>query len=129
MRRREFLVTSTVGTAAIAIDRQATIAAQPAQDDPPASKQQASQKLPAVRFHAGHQHHSTDDDLRMLAALGVNHICADLPSRAFDDKWSVASLVELRKRVESFGIDLAMLPLPLAWKGTTRRLNTRRPLS
>ena len=50
----------------------------------------------------------------MLAALGVTHICGELPSRSFDEKWSVASLVALRKHIESFGIRLAMLPLPLS---------------
>jgi mannonate dehydratase len=52
----------------------------------------------------------------MLAAFGVTEICAELPSPSFDDNWSVASLVKLRKRVESFGIRLAMLPLPLSSK-------------
>jgi mannonate dehydratase len=56
----------------------------------------------------------------MLAALGVKEICAELPSRVFDEKWSVASLGELRKRVESYGIRLAMLPLPLSSKEISR---------
>jgi mannonate dehydratase len=63
---------------------------------------------------AGHQNHSSDADLRVLAAFGVNHICAALPSPTFDQNWSVAGLTRLRKRVESFGIQLAMVPLPLS---------------
>ncbi len=63
---------------------------------------------------AGHQNHSTDADLRVLAALGVTHICSDLPSRMLDDNWSVAGLTKLRERVEKFGIELAMVPLPLS---------------
>ena len=49
-----------------------------------------------------------------LHALGVNHICSALPSRAFDDAWSVEGLTRLRRRVESFGIRLDMVPLPLS---------------
>jgi mannonate dehydratase len=63
---------------------------------------------------AGHQHHSSDADLRNLAALGVNHICSALPSRTFDDNWSVEGLSRLRERVEKFGIKLDMVPLPLS---------------
>jgi mannonate dehydratase len=63
---------------------------------------------------AGHQHHSTDADLRVLAALGVKHICSALPSRTLDDNWSVEGLTRLRERVERFGIKLDMVPLPLS---------------
>jgi mannonate dehydratase len=62
----------------------------------------------------GHQHHSSDQDLRVLAAFGVNHICSALPSRSLDDNWSVAGLSQLRERVERFGITLEMVPLPLS---------------
>jgi mannonate dehydratase len=67
-----------------------------------------------VRFRAGHQHHDADADLRVLAALGVNHICSALPSRSFDAAWSVEGLSKLRERVERFGIRLEMVPLPLS---------------
>src|SRR5262249_49859447 len=63
---------------------------------------------------AGHQHRSSDADLRLLAALGVNHICSSLPSRTFDQNWSVEGLSRLRERVERFGIHLDMVPLPLS---------------
>jgi hypothetical protein len=49
---------------------------------------------------AGHQHRSADADLRLLAALGVNHICSALPSRTLDANWSVEGLTRLRERVE-----------------------------
>src|SRR5262249_60703839 len=69
----------------------------------------------ATRFmKAGHQNHSSDADLRVLAALGVRHICSALPSKVFDDNWSVEGLSRLRERVESFGIKLDMVPLPLS---------------
>jgi mannonate dehydratase len=63
---------------------------------------------------AGHQGHSSDADLRVLGALGVNHICSALPSRRLDQSWSVEGLTRLRERVERFGVELAMVPLPLS---------------
>ena len=62
----------------------------------------------------GTQHGSTDEILRVLAALGVTHICSTLPSEQFDENWSVESLTKLRERVNSFGITLAAVPLPLS---------------
>jgi mannonate dehydratase len=67
-----------------------------------------------ARMKAGHQHHSSDADLRVLAALGVRHICSALPSRTLDEAWSVAGLSRLRDRVEKYGIRLEMVPLPLS---------------
>jgi mannonate dehydratase len=62
----------------------------------------------------GTQHGSSDEVLTVLAALGVDNICADLPSERLDGRWSVESLRNLRERVESFGIHLDMLPLPMS---------------
>ena len=62
----------------------------------------------------GTQNQSSDEALRILAALGVNHICSELPSPKFDESWSVEGLTKLRERVESFGIRLAAVPLPLS---------------
>jgi mannonate dehydratase len=78
---------------------------------------------PAARFAspAGHgkmklgtQHQSSDEMLRILAALGVTHICSELPSAHFDEAWSVEGLTKLRERVESFGVRLEAVPLPLS---------------
>ena len=62
----------------------------------------------------GTQHDSSDEMLAVLAALGVNHICSTLPSARLDEHWSVEGLTKLRERVESFGITLDMVPLPLS---------------
>jgi mannonate dehydratase len=62
----------------------------------------------------GTQHDSSDETLRVMAALGVTHICAKLPSPKLDENWSVEGLSRLRERVESFGLTLAALPLPLS---------------
>jgi mannonate dehydratase len=75
------------------------------------------------RLKAGHQHHDADADLRVLAALGVQHICSALPSRSFDTRWSVEGLSKLRERVERFGIRLDMVPLPLSNTPVSRAEN------
>jgi len=62
----------------------------------------------------GHQHESSDEILRLLAAFGVDHICSALPSEQLDAHWSEEGLRKLRERVESFGIKLDMVPLPLS---------------
>jgi mannonate dehydratase len=62
----------------------------------------------------GTQHSDSDDALKVLAALGVNHICSSLPSPRLDDKWSMDGLKRLREHVEASGIRLEMVPLPLS---------------
>ncbi len=103
MDRRGFLKGSLFGAAGVG----ATLVTQPAAagDEKPAKK---------ARLKVGHQHRDADADLKVLAALGVTHICSALPSRTFDDKWSVEGLTKLRERVERFGIQLDMVPLPLS---------------
>ena len=63
---------------------------------------------------AGTQHGDSDAILRAMAGFGVNHICSRLPSPTLDDAWSVEALTRLRERVESFGLTLDMVPLPLS---------------
>jgi mannonate dehydratase len=74
----------------------------------------AAQQTSRARYKVGTQHGSSDEILKVLAALGVNDICSDLPSRRLDEAWSVDGLKRLRDRVESFGITLEMVPLPLS---------------
>ena len=63
---------------------------------------------------AGTQHGDSDSILRVLAGFGVNHICSRLPSRKMDATWSVEALTNRREHVESFGLTLDMVPLPLS---------------
>ena len=67
-----------------------------------------------VAMKAGSQHSIADADLKVLSAFGVRHVCGTLPSRALDEAWSVAALTRLRERVESHGIQLELVPLPLS---------------
>jgi mannonate dehydratase len=75
---------------------------------------QTDPRRPKASLKLGTQNDSSDDALRVLAALGVNHICSTLPAARLDENWSAASLSRLRERVESFGIRLEMVPLPLS---------------
>jgi mannonate dehydratase len=100
MDRRGFLTGALAGSAAIGVAG--------------AERQPAPGRARQGRLKVGHQHHSTDADLRVLAALGVRHICSALPSRTLDENWSADGLARLRERVERFGIALDMVPLPLS---------------
>jgi mannonate dehydratase len=108
MDRRTFLA---AGTAAIAAPV-ATLAA----DRQPADESPAKPAGPAGAFRAklGMQDYATDDFLHMYSAFGIEHICSSLPSRKLDERWSVEGLLRERERIESFGIHLDMLPLPLS---------------
>ncbi len=78
----------------------------------PAQMRAAAPRKAALKL--GTQHDSSDETLRVLAAFGVNHICGTLPSPRLDADWSVEGLTRRREQVESFGIRLEMLPLPLS---------------
>jgi mannonate dehydratase len=60
---------------------------------------------------------SSDDMLRYFAQFGLTHICGTPPPAGPDGAWKAEDLRRLRERVESFGIKLAMLPLPLLSSG------------
>jgi mannonate dehydratase len=102
MKRRQFLEGAVVGP--VVLGGAATTSSAGAAGGAPAK----------ARLKAGHQHQHSDAVLRTLAAFGVNHICSGLPSRAFDENWTVEGLTRLRERVERFGIRLEMVPLPLS---------------
>src|SRR5262245_45708105 len=67
---------------------------------------------------AGTQHGDSDDILKVMAAFGVNHICAVPPGRAGQDDWSVDGLSRKREHIESFGLRADALrllhPTPIA---------------
>jgi len=100
MRRRDFLASPLV-------------LAQP----PMAAQRPASGR---AQMKVGTQHGDSDAILRVLAGFGVNHICSRLPSTRLDEKWSVESLSRFREHVESFGITLDMVPLPMSSNDISR---------
>lgn len=82
-----------------------------------------SGNAPAGRMKVGTQHSHSEDVLKVLAALGVKNICSGLPSARFDENWSVDGLTRLREKVESYGIKLEAVPLPLSSAYITRSEN------
>jgi mannonate dehydratase len=76
-----------------------------------------------ARMKAGTQHGDSDAILRVLTGFGVTHICSRLPSARMDAAWSPDGLTRLRERVESFGVTLAMVPLPLSSSEISRSEN------
>ena len=105
MDRRQFLQTTAAGSVAAAASENKAHAK-------PAPKK-ALMKL-------GTQHSSSDDVLKVISAFGVNHICSGEISAKLDEKWSVEGLTKLRERVESHGIKLEAVPLPLPSSYITR---------
>jgi mannonate dehydratase len=102
LKRREFLSHVAVGATALGL---ASCVTRPAGAGAEAKK--------PVLMKAGHQHDHSAATLQALAAFGVNHICSGHLSANMDD-WSVDALGRLRRHVESFGIALAAVPLPLS---------------
>ena len=80
----------------------------------PTPRVQAPPTPTRALMKVGTQHGDSDAILRVLAGFGVNHICSRLPSVRLDEKWSVDALLSFREHVESFGITLDMMPLPMS---------------
>jgi mannonate dehydratase len=98
MKRRNFIQFATAGAAASA----RTGLAAPVRPSLP------------VLFHAGTQQGHSPDVLRSMAAFGLKHICSGEISPRLDEKWSADGLSRFRGQVESFGLNLAMIPLPMS---------------
>ena len=111
MNRREFVRLAGSGMAIGALAERVVAAQVSSQPKP---KPPAPAKAGSARMKAGTQHGDSDAILRVLAGFGVNNICSRLPSAKLDAAWSVESLTRLRERVESFGLTLDMVPLPLS---------------
>src|SRR5436190_11366854 len=108
MKRRTFVQMAAAGALA-----ESVVAAQPRAAPPPRPSGKALMKV-------GTQHGDSDQILRAMAGFGVNHICSRLPSARLDDKWSVDALSRFREHVESFGITLDMMPLPMSSNDISR---------
>ncbi len=119
MHRRNFVRLAGMGVTAGAL-ADSVVASHLAAEQPVQGRQPAPRK---ALMKVGTQNDSSDEALRVLAALGVNNICSTLPSAKFDEQWSVESLTKLRERVESFGVKLDMIPLPLSSSYITKAEN------
>jgi len=103
MQRRDFVRLAGAGLAAGA-----------AAAGTPLEAVQGPRRGTRALMKVGTQHGDSDEILRAMAGFGVNHICSRLPSAKFDSSWSVESLTRMRERVESFGLVLDIVPLPLS---------------
>jgi mannonate dehydratase len=117
MHRRDFLASSLLvpfamerGSLPITLER----AGSELEDLPGAPNRQGREGGGPARMKVGTQHGDSDQILRAMAGFGVNNICSRLPSVRLDDKWSVDGLFSLREHVESFGLSLDMVPLPMS---------------
>ena len=119
MNRREFVRLTGTGSVAVATLAEGIVSARTAATP----QSPASGKRGAARMKAGTQHGDSDGILRAMAGFGVNHICSRLPSATLDAAWSVESLSRLKERVESFGLTLDMVPLPLSSNEISRSEN------
>jgi mannonate dehydratase len=117
MNRRDFVRLAGSGVTAGALAEhvvEAHLAVRPAARQPARA---------AARMKPGTQHGDSDAILRVLAGFGVNHICSRLPSAKMDEAWSVEALTLRREHVESFGLTLDMVPLPLSSSEISRSEN------
>lgn len=54
----------------------------------------------------------SDDDYRVMAQLGVRHVCADPPGSAHD--WTIDDIARQRDKLAGFGLSMEMVQLPLS---------------
>lgn len=107
MNRRHFIRSAAIGAVASAANARilAEGAAQSRKADVPSHKK--------TNLKLGTQHGDSDDILKVMAAFGVNHICA-LPPALEKDRggdWSVDALSRKREHIESYGIKANALRL------------------
>jgi mannonate dehydratase len=123
MNRRDFvrLAAGVGGTVALA---ESVVAAQVTASRPSAPARNAG-SAPAAKplMKVGTQHGDSHEILQACAAFGVNNICSRLPAPRLDEAWSVDGLSKLRERVQSYGISLDMVPLPLSSNEISRSEN------
>jgi mannonate dehydratase len=78
------------------------------------TKPQASNAAKTALMKVGCQRGPTSDEmLQYWAKFGVKNICGYVHGTGPDGAWEVAEIEKLKKKVESYGIALDMLALPL----------------
>jgi mannonate dehydratase len=104
MRRRDFIRAAGVGALGFPSGCQ--------MGTPEATRPAVGSK---ARMKLGSQQASPGDDmLRYFAQFGVRNICGTPPKPGPKGAWLADDLSRLRERVESFGLSLDFLPLPLS---------------
>jgi mannonate dehydratase len=112
MNRRDFIRSTTFGALAGSVAGSAFAAADTAQQQ---AARQPSDRAAAKKANLklGTQHGDSDDILKVMAAFGVDHICAlpPAPDGGQAEDWSVEGLSRKREHIESFGIKVDALRL------------------
>src|SRR5215813_10213550 len=109
MNRRDFLHTAAAGALA-AGTQMAALAQKPNEKEPRPLASKNGRKRKPANLKLGTQHGDSDDILTVMAAFGVNHICAEPPSQE-KDPWSPDALARKREHIESFGLHVDGLRL------------------
>lgn len=66
---------------------------------------------------------TSDEMLQYFAQFGVKNICGYIPDKAHLEPWTVAEIEKLKAKVESYGISLDMLALPLSSRPVSKAEN------
>jgi len=110
MNRRDFIrhaaVSTLAGSAAATV-----VSATEAAKNRAAAQVSATAPGKKANLKLGTQHGDSDDILKVLAAFGVNHICALPPILDKGDDWSVEALSRKREHIESYGLKADALRL------------------
>jgi mannonate dehydratase len=115
MDRREFL--SLAGVSATATTLRLSWSEHSAEKESQGTRRRALMKL-------GTQMGPTSDEmLQFFARHGVKNICGYPPRQGAKGYWELDDLLRLRERVESYGISLDMLPLPMSSRYITTQDN------
>ena len=112
MDRRKFVRMAGGGIAAGQLAEAVAAAQVPASPARQSANSKGKQRKALMKV--GTQHGDSDEILRVMAGFGVNYICSRLPSERLDERWSVDGLSRLRERIESFGLTLDVVPLPMS---------------
>jgi mannonate dehydratase len=74
----------------------------------------AAPSAPKGALKLAMKHVLPGDELKALAAFGIRHVMANMPSKVMDESWSVEGLTKFRERFEAHGIRVDMIALPLS---------------
>ncbi|HLQ51532.1 MAG TPA: mannonate dehydratase [Terriglobales bacterium] len=116
MNRRDFIHAAAAGVVAAGAQVAALAEKKEQQETPAGGTTIAKRAVPKLasrnksNLKLGTQHGDSDDILSVMAAFGVNHICAEPPSQE-KDEWSTAALARKREHIESFGLQVEAIRL------------------
>jgi len=102
MNRRNFVLNSAACALSAAI--KPSLTSETNMENPARSSLSAPSSPRKANLKLGTQHGDSDDILKVMAAFGVNHICALPPELEKGGDWSVEALTRKREHIESYGL-------------------------